>query len=90
MEEPKHYKFLTAGKILVPGVDDVSEFQSTVKSMQIMGMGVDDINCKFTVFLVYISSDRYFKSPPDGWVLVVPTKGFTRDPRRKLGYKEGL
>lgn len=62
LEDAKHYKFLTAGKVQVPGVDDVQEFQSTVKSMQIMGMGADDINSVFrTVSAVLLFGNMQFK-----------------------------
>lgn len=47
LEDPKHYIFLTQGKMTLAGMDEVAEFQATVKAMQIMGMNNEDIQCKF-------------------------------------------
>lgn len=44
LEDAKHYIFLTQGKVVVPGFDEVAEFQATVKAMQIMGINNEDIN----------------------------------------------
>ncbi|XP_076042155.1 myosin heavy chain, non-muscle-like [Oratosquilla oratoria] len=47
LEDAKRYIFLTSRKVVVPGVDDLSEFQATVKAMQIMGMSGEDISSIF-------------------------------------------
>ena len=47
LEDAKKYNFLTAGKVVVPAMDDSAEFQSTVNAMQIMGMSEDDISCEY-------------------------------------------
>lgn len=41
IEPAGNYTFLTNGGLPVPGVDDVVEFQATVQSMEIMGMGIE-------------------------------------------------
>lgn len=33
----------------VPGIDDVLEFQATIKSMNIMGMNIEDFNSIFRI-----------------------------------------
>lgn len=49
MEDPKSYPFLREDNHIVPGVDDSIEFQSTVKSMNIMGMTNEDFSAIFRV-----------------------------------------
>ena len=44
-----NYTFLSNGTLPVPGVDDIAEFQSTLKSMHIMGLGPDDLSSIFRV-----------------------------------------
>ena len=44
-----NYTFLSNGTLPVPGVDDVAEFQSTLKSMNIMGLGPEDLSSIFRV-----------------------------------------
>ncbi|XP_042206669.1 myosin heavy chain, non-muscle-like isoform X10 [Homarus americanus] len=62
LEDPKHYNFLTRGKIQVPGMDEVAEFQATVKAMQIMGMNNEDIQSVFrTVSAVLMFGNMQFK-----------------------------
>lgn len=46
LEDAKKYNFLTRGKVVVPAMDDVQEFQATVNAMQIMGMTEEDIGCE--------------------------------------------
>lgn len=62
LEDPKHYIFLTQGKITVAGIDEIAEFQATVKAMQIMGMNNDDIQSVFrTVSAVLMFGNMQFK-----------------------------
>lgn len=62
LEDAKHYTYLTMGKVSVPGMDEVAEFQATVKAMQIMGMGNEDINSVFrTVSAVLLFGNMRFK-----------------------------
>jgi len=62
LEDAKHYTYLTMGKVAVPGMDEVAEFQATVKAMQIMGMGNEDINSVFrTVSAVLLFGNMRFK-----------------------------
>lgn len=62
LEDPRHYNFLTHGKIPMSGVDEVAEFQSTLKAMQIMGMNNDDIQSVFrTVSAVLMFGNMQFK-----------------------------
>ncbi|XP_046734841.1 myosin heavy chain, non-muscle isoform X1 [Diprion similis] len=49
LEDPKNYPFLSSGSLPVPGVDDSAEFQSTVKSMNIMGMTSEDFSSIFRI-----------------------------------------
>ncbi|CAO1373534.1 unnamed protein product [Diamesa serratosioi] len=49
LDDMKNYPFLSNGSLPVPGVDDVAEFQATVKSMNIMGMTTDDFNSIFRI-----------------------------------------
>ncbi|CAN8030210.1 unnamed protein product, partial [Ixodes persulcatus] len=49
LEDVKNYTFLTHGHVPVPGVDDAQEFRNTVKSMSIMGLNQEDLNCIFRV-----------------------------------------
>lgn len=56
LEDPKHYNFLTCGKMQLPGIDEVAEFQATVKAMQIMGMNNDDIQCEFFSYSVFVGN----------------------------------
>ncbi|CAG7725666.1 unnamed protein product [Allacma fusca] len=44
-----NYTFLSNGTLPVPGVDDIAEFQSTLKSMNIMGLGLEDLGSIFRV-----------------------------------------
>uniref|UniRef100_A0A0P4W6V9 Myosin motor domain-containing protein n=1 Tax=Scylla olivacea TaxID=85551 RepID=A0A0P4W6V9_SCYOL len=62
LEDPKHYIFLTQGKIAVAGFDEVAEFQATVKAMQIMGINNEDIQSIFkTVSAVLMFGNMQFK-----------------------------
>ncbi|XP_047737475.1 myosin heavy chain, non-muscle isoform X3 [Hyalella azteca] len=62
LEDAKKYTFLTAGKVVVPSMDDVQEFQSTVNAMQIMGMGEEDISSVFrTVSACLLFGNMQFK-----------------------------
>ncbi|XP_045109525.1 myosin heavy chain, non-muscle-like isoform X11 [Portunus trituberculatus] len=62
LEDPKHYIFLTQGKITVAGFDEVAEFQATVKAMQIMGINNEDIQSIFkTVSAVLMFGNMQFK-----------------------------
>ncbi|CAB0032260.1 unnamed protein product [Trichogramma brassicae] len=49
LEDPKLYPFLSNGALPVPGVDDVLEFHSTVKAMNIMGMTNEDFHSIFRI-----------------------------------------
>ncbi|KPJ08101.1 Myosin heavy chain, non-muscle [Papilio machaon] len=49
LEDPKNYPFLTNGSLPVPGIDDAAEFQATIKSMNIMGMNMEDFNSIFRI-----------------------------------------
>lgn len=49
LDDMKSYPFLSNGSLPVPGVDDLVEFQATVKSMNIMGMTNDDFNSIFRI-----------------------------------------
>jgi len=41
------YKFLKhGGKLTIPGVDDATEFTSTIKSLKFMGLSGEEIECK--------------------------------------------
>lgn len=40
----------------LPGIDEVAEFQATVKAMQIMGMNNDDIQCEFFSYSVFVGN----------------------------------
>lgn len=53
LEDPKTYTFLTNGALPVPGVDDASEFQATVKAMSIMGMTNEDLSGEVNVGTMY-------------------------------------
>ncbi|VDL72666.1 unnamed protein product [Nippostrongylus brasiliensis] len=43
LEDIDKYRFLVNGNITLPNVDDAQEFQSTLKSMRIMGFAEDEI-----------------------------------------------
>ncbi|KAK5979365.1 Myosin head motor domain [Trichostrongylus colubriformis] len=43
LEDINKYRFLVNGNITLPNVDDAQEFQSTLKSMRIMGFAEDEI-----------------------------------------------
>lgn len=49
LDDIKTYAFLSNGTLPVQGVDDIAEFQATVKSMNIMGMTTDDFNSIFRI-----------------------------------------
>ncbi|XP_048482953.1 myosin heavy chain, non-muscle isoform X2 [Plutella xylostella] len=49
IEDAKSYPFLSSGAVPVPGIDDVAEFQATIKSMNIMGMNIEDFNSIFRI-----------------------------------------
>ncbi|KAL5288885.1 MYH9 family protein [Megaselia abdita] len=49
LDDIKTYPFLSNGSLPVPGVDDLVEYQATVKSMNIMGMTNDDFNSIFRI-----------------------------------------
>ncbi|KAG8222517.1 hypothetical protein J437_LFUL004553 [Ladona fulva] len=49
IEDPKTYCFLTNGALPVPGVDDVAEYYSTCKAMNIMGMTIEDLSAIFRI-----------------------------------------
>merc|ERR1719244_618517 len=49
LEDAKHYTFMTAGGIKVPGIDDPEEFQATLAAMKVMGMSDEDLNSVFRV-----------------------------------------
>ncbi|XP_059059196.1 myosin heavy chain, non-muscle [Achroia grisella] len=49
LEDPKSYPFLSNAALPVPGIDDVAEFQATIKSMNIMGMNMEDFNSIFRI-----------------------------------------
>lgn len=49
LDDAKTYPFLSNGPLPVPGVDDHSEYQSTVKAMEIMGMNHEDFNSIFKI-----------------------------------------
>lgn len=46
LEDIDKYRFLVNGNITLPNVDDAQEFQSTLKSMRIMGFAEDEITCQ--------------------------------------------
>ena len=41
------YRFLSNGRINLPGVEDAAEFQSTIRAMKIMGFQDEEITCEF-------------------------------------------
>lgn len=49
LEDPMTYPFYREDNHIVPGVDDQAEFQSTVKSMNIMGMASEDFSAIFKI-----------------------------------------
>lgn len=49
LEDPKSYPFLSNAALPVPGIDDAAEFQATIKSMNIMGMNMEDFNSIFRI-----------------------------------------
>ena len=40
-----NYRFLNNGNVIVPNVDDGTEFHNTVRSMKIMGFHEEEITC---------------------------------------------
>lgn len=49
LEDAKQYPFLSNASLPVPGIDDSAEFQATIKSMNIMGMTVEDFSSIFRI-----------------------------------------
>ncbi|XP_071814325.1 uncharacterized protein [Apostichopus japonicus] len=43
LEDISKYKFMSAGNVHVPGLEDVQEFQTTVDAMKIMNISEDDV-----------------------------------------------
>lgn len=64
LEDLKSYHYLSNTYVPIQGVDEVTEYNHTLKAMQIMGMSPDDIHCKikyhFHSFL--ISPHVYIKA----------------------------
>ncbi|CAF0851620.1 unnamed protein product [Didymodactylos carnosus] len=62
LEDFSRYHYLSHGNVNIPGTDDSEEFQQTVKSMQIMGMSLDDLNSIFrTISAVLQMGNMQFK-----------------------------
>ncbi|XP_071519991.1 uncharacterized protein zip isoform X2 [Panulirus ornatus] len=86
LEDPKHYNFLTQGKIPVPGIDEVAEFQATVKAMQIMGMNNEDIQSIFrTVSAVLMFGNMQFKQERNSDQATLPDNTVAQQVAHLLG-----
>lgn len=73
LEDISKYKFMSAGNVHVPGLEDVQEFQTTVDAMKIMNISEDDVACKSNETPRYIHLHRYLS-------LFLPRKRTDRDP----------
>jgi myosin heavy subunit len=47
LEDFKNYNYLSNQYLAINGLDEVEEYNSTIKAMHIMGVSTDDIVCKF-------------------------------------------
>jgi myosin protein heavy chain len=62
LEDFTHYRYLTHGNVTIPSIDDVEEFQNTIKAMQIMNISTDDLNAIFrTISAVLQMGNMQFK-----------------------------
>ncbi|XP_076043123.1 myosin heavy chain 10 isoform X2 [Oratosquilla oratoria] len=86
LEDAKRYNFLTSGKVVVPGVDDLVEFQATVKAMQIMGMSGEDIGSIFrTVSACLLFGNMQFKQERNSDQATLPDNTVAQQVAHLLG-----
>ena len=73
LDDFKNYRFLTSGRVPVPGVDDTQEFRMTIEAMTIMGINPEDqagtTQFKFYwFFLEILQCDHHFTNMDlKGW-----------------------
>jgi myosin heavy subunit len=46
LEDMKNYHYLSNTYVQIQGIDEVEEYNNTIKAMHIMGMNNEDIICK--------------------------------------------
>ena len=86
LEDSKTYPFLCNDSHLVSGVDDSSEFQSTVKSMSIMGMTNEDFSAIFRVVsAVMLFGCMQFKQDRNSDQATLPDNTVAQKVARLLG-----
>lgn len=52
----KTYHYLSNPYVTIQGIDEVEEYNNTIKAMHIMGMSNDDIICKLFHLLILLNS----------------------------------
>jgi hypothetical protein len=53
LESVPNYHFISQGQVQVAGIDEVQEFQSTMKSMSIMGMSPEELSCESNLPVIH-------------------------------------
>lgn len=62
IEDFKTYHYLSNSYIAIQGLDEVEEYNNTIKAMHIMGMSNDDITCKSKESQLYFHNYYFFFS----------------------------
>jgi myosin heavy subunit len=54
LEDMKNYHYLSNAYVQIQGIDEVEEYNNTIKAMHIMGMNNEDISCKNIKNIIYL------------------------------------